>query len=78
MTAVRILVGLLPFVLTTLVMAQTVTVDFSDREGGKPPQGFATALTGSGKVGKGDMFETYLNGTKLFEVTDKTFQDGER
>lgn len=50
MTAVRILVVLLPFVLTTLVMAQTVTVNFNDQEVGKPPQGFTTALTGSGKV----------------------------
>src|SRR5512140_2960899 len=51
MTAVRIIVGLLPFVLTTLVMAQNVTVNFNDQEAGKTPQGFSTALTGSGKTG---------------------------
>jgi hypothetical protein len=51
MHAMKIILGLLPFVLTTVAMAQTVTVTFNDQEVGKPPKGFSTALTGGGKMG---------------------------
>lgn len=46
-----IIVGFLPFVITALAVAQTVVIDFTDQEVGKPPKGFSTALTGKGEPG---------------------------
>ncbi len=51
MSTLHILASSLPFLVATLAMSQTVTVNFTDQESGKPPKGFSTALTGNGRAG---------------------------
>src|SRR5438128_509053 len=64
---------------TAVVLAQTTTLDFNNDKVGEAPSGFSTALTGRGRPGKwvvmkGNHFEVYHNGKKLYEVEDETLK----
>ncbi len=52
MNPVTLIAGLIPFVMSTVALSQTITIAFNDQEAGRSPTGFSTALTGKGRTGK--------------------------
>jgi hypothetical protein len=59
-----VIFGFLPFALAAAATAQTVVIDFSDQEIGKPPKGFTTARTGKGDPGVWVVTEEGTGSTK--------------